>query len=225
MGVLVDATGLEGQAEGSLQSGAAHRLGGGGRALAGVAFGREKQGGMAMGFPLLAQVVERFYGQGHEAVTLALAGADMEEHPLRINVAHLQPQAFAQPQAAGIDGDQGHAMIKGVHALEDGAHLLGREHHRQFVVRIGPDQLDFGGPAAAQGFFPEELDGADGLGSGLAGHLFLALEEDEVLAELLGGDVLRGFSEVLGELADTGPVGLLGAVADRQEPEIIGEGF
>jgi hypothetical protein len=59
----------------------------------------------------------------------------------------------------------------------------------------------------------------------LAGHLFLALEEDEVLAELLGGDVLRGFSEVLGELADTGPVGLLGAVADRQEPEIIGEGF
>jgi hypothetical protein len=31
--------------------------------------------------------------------------------------------------------------------------------------------------------------------------------------------------EVLGELADEGPVGLLGAATDRQEPEVIGEGF
>jgi hypothetical protein len=45
------------------------------------------------------------------------------------------------------------------------------------------------------------------------------------LAQLLGGDVLGGFGEVLGELADAGPVGLLGALADRQEPEVIGEGF
>jgi len=65
----------------------------------------------------------------------------------------------------------------------------------------------------------------DGLGGGLAGDLFLALEEDEVLAELLGGDVLRRFIEMFGELADAGPVGLLGALADRQEPEIVGEGF
>ena len=178
-----------------------------------------------MGFPLLTQEEERLFGQGHVAVTLALASADMEEPALSINVAHLQSQAFAQAQAAGIDGDQGYAMVKGVRALEDGAHLLGREHHRQFIVRIGADQLDLGGPSAAQGFFPEELEGADGLGGGLAGDLFLALEEDEVLAELLGGDILGGFGEVLGELADASPVGLLGAVTDRQEPEVIGEGF
>jgi hypothetical protein len=174
---------------------------------------------------MMTQEEQRFFGQGHVAIPLALASADMEEPALRVNVAHRQSQAFAQPQAAGIEGDQGHAMIQGGHALEDGAHLLGREHHRQFVVWIGADQLDLGGPAAAQGFFPEELDGADGLGGGLAGDLFLALEEDEVLAELFGGDLLGGFGEVLGELADAGPVGRLGGVADRQEPEVIGEGF
>jgi len=92
-------------------------------------------------------------------------------------------------------------------------------------VRIGADQLDLGGPSAAQGFFPEELDGADGLGGSLAGDFFLALEEDEVLTELLGRDLFGGFDEMLGELADTSPVGLLGAVADGQEPEVIGEGF
>ena len=59
----------------------------------------------------------------------------------------------------------------------------------------------------------------------LPGHLFFALQEDEVLAELLGGDVLGGFMEVVGELPDAVPVGLLGALADGQELQVIGEGF
>jgi hypothetical protein len=41
--------------------------------------------------------------------------------------------------------------------------------------------------------------------------------------KFLGGDVFGSFGEMLGEFAHAGPVGLLGAVADR--PEIIGEGF
>ncbi len=225
VGVLVHAAGLEGQAEGALQGGAAHRLGGGGRAQAVVTSSRKEPDRVAMGLPELAQVVKGFFGQGHEAVTLALAGADMEEHPRSINVAHLEAQAFAQAQAAGVKGDQGHAMIQGVNLLEDLARLLGGQDDREFVVRVGADQLDLGWPGTAERFFPEELDGANGLGGGLAGDLFLALEEDEVLAELLGGDVLRRFIEMFGELADAGPVGLLGALADRQEPEIVGEGF
>jgi hypothetical protein len=59
----------------------------------------------------------------------------------------------------------------------------------------------------------------------LAGDLLFALEEDEVLAELLGGDALGGFVVVVGELAQAVPVGLLGALADGQELQVIGEGF
>lgn len=55
MGCLFDAAGFEGETEGALESGAAHRLGGRGSALTAVASGWEKQGGMLVGFPQLPQ--------------------------------------------------------------------------------------------------------------------------------------------------------------------------
>jgi hypothetical protein len=54
--------------------------------------------------------------------------------------------------------------------------------------------LQFLRPGPVEGFFPEQLDGADGLGAGLAGDLFVGLEMDAVLA-----DVLR--RESIGRLA------------------------
>jgi hypothetical protein len=50
------------------------------------------------------------------------------------------------------------------------------------------------------------------------------LEEDEVLTELLGCDSFGGFADVLGEQTDAVPVGLLGAVTDGEECEVLGEG-
>src|SRR5258708_39220603 len=55
MGGLLDAASLEGQAEGPLQGGAAHRLGRSRCTLPTVAFGGEEQGGMTVGLPWLAQ--------------------------------------------------------------------------------------------------------------------------------------------------------------------------
>jgi hypothetical protein len=69
-----------------------------------VAFGGEKQGGMAMGFPVLPQEVKRALGQGDVAVAMALATADVQEPAWAINVLDLKVQAFAQAQAAGING-------------------------------------------------------------------------------------------------------------------------
>jgi hypothetical protein len=85
--------------------------------------------------------------------------------------------------------------------------------------------LHFHGPGAAERFFPEDLEGADGLGAGLAGDLFVLLEVDAVLAELLGRDQVGGFVVVLAELAEAGVVGLFGAGTDGQELQVIGEGF
>jgi hypothetical protein len=62
-----------------------------------------------------------------------------------------------------------------------------------------------------EGFFPEELEGADGLGAGLAGDLFVGLEMNAVLADLLGADQLGRFAIELAELADTGVIGFFGA--------------
>jgi hypothetical protein len=225
VGVFFDAAGLKRQAEGALQSGAAHGLGGGGRALAGVAFGGEKQRGMMMRFPELAQEQERAFGQRDVTVAAALAAADVEEAALGVHVADLQAQPFAQAQAAGIDRGQGDAMIQGGDGGEDAADFGSGEDDGEFELGIGADQLEFVGPDALEGFLPEELEGANDLGGGLAGQLFFGLEVEAVLTELLGGDQVGGFVEVFAQLADAGVIGLLGAGADGQEGEVIGEGI
>jgi len=223
--LLFDAAGLEGQPEGPLQRGAAQRPGSGACALAAVPLGGEEQCGMAMRFPLLAQEQQRAFGQRDIAVLVALAAADVQEHAFRIDIADLEPHAFAQPQAAGIDGGQAHAVIQRGHQGQKAAHLVGGENDRQLELGVGAGQFHFGRPGTAQGFFPEELDGADGLSAGLPGYLFVLLEMDAVLAEVFGREPVGGFGVMLAELADTGVIGRFGARADRQELEVIGEGF
>jgi hypothetical protein len=114
-------------------------------------------------------------------------------------------------------------MIEGGHGGEDAAGLGGGEDDGKFELGIGADQIQFGGPGALEGFLPEQLEGADDLGAGLAGNLFDGLEMDAVLAELLGGDELGGFGTKLGELAEAGEIGLFGARGDGEEGEVVGE--
>ena len=58
---------------------------------------------MAMGLPLLAQKLQGALGQGNIAIPVALAAADVQEHAFGVDVAHPEAQAFAQPQAAGVN--------------------------------------------------------------------------------------------------------------------------
>ena len=117
-------------------------------------------------------------------------------------------------------------MIERWNAGEDFAHFAGRKDDREFELGIGAGQLQFVRPLAFESFFPEEFDGANGLGAGLAGGLLDGFEMNEVLADLFRGEqVRRSVIVELAELADTGVVSLFGARAERQELEIIGEGF
>jgi hypothetical protein len=51
-----------------------------------------------------AQEQERAHRQGHVAIlVVALAGADVQEHPSGVNVGDFQAQTFAQAQATGVD--------------------------------------------------------------------------------------------------------------------------
>lgn len=220
-----DTAGIEREAEGALEGGAAHGLGGGGGANVTVAFGREEERRMTVCFPLLAQQLQGALRQWHITVLVALAGADVQEHAFGVDVADLETQAFAQAQAAGVDGGQAHAVVEGRDGGQDAAHLIGREDDRQLGLRVGAGQVHFGGPGAAQGFFPEDFKGADGLGAGLASDFLVFLEMDAVLAEVFGRDQVGGFVVVLAELADAGVVGLLRAEADGQELEVVGERF
>lgn len=220
-----DAAGQEGEAKGPLQSGARHRLGGGGGALAAVALGREEQLRMAMSLPLLTQELKRALRHRNITIPIALAGAAVQQHALGINIAHLQAQSFPQAQAAGINGAQADAMIQGADAGEDAADFAGGKHDRQFELRIGAGQFQFVGPGALERFFPEQFDGADGLGAGLAGDFFTRLEMDAILADIFGREQVGRFGVKLTELAEAGVIGLFGAWADGQQLQVIGEGF
>jgi hypothetical protein len=225
VGLLGNATGLEREPEGALERGAAHRLGGGADTPAAVAFGGEKPRRMAVGFPLLPQQLERALRQGDVAVLIALAGPDMQEHATGIDIADLEAQPFAQAQATGVDGRQAHPMVQGGYGGKEAAHLVGRQNDRQLELRIGPDQLHLVRPGAAQGLFPENLDRADGLGAGLAGHLLVFLEVDAILAEVFGAEQIGGFTVELAQLAQACVISLLSAWTDGQQLEIIGERF
>jgi len=222
-GVLLDAAGIEGQAEGALECGAAHRLGGGAGALATVALGGEQQLGMAMGTPQLAEQIQGALRQRNEAVAVSFATADVKEHPTRIDVGHVEVEGFAQAQAAGIDGAQSDAVVESGHRCENTADLLGGEDHRQPGLGGGAGEGEFGRPGALEGLFPEQLDGAEGLRGGGTGETTLGLEVDEVLTQVLGLKPIRGATEVLGQLAQTGPVGALAAGLEGQEREVVGE--
>ena len=115
-------------------------------------------------------------------------------------------------------------MIQGGDGGQDAAHFRGREDDGQFELGIGASQLQFVRPGAAEGFFPEQFEGADGLGAGLAGDLFMGLEVDAILAEVFGREQVGGFAVELADLAHAGVIGLLGARADGQEFEVVGEG-
>jgi hypothetical protein len=96
---LLDGAGLQREPEGPLQRGVTHRFGGRSGALTTVAFAGKEQRGMTMSFPELAQEQERAPGQRDIPIVVALAGADVQEHALGIDVADLQPKPLAQAQA------------------------------------------------------------------------------------------------------------------------------
>lgn len=225
VGLFGDATGREGKPEGSLQGGAAHWFGGSARAQATVPLGGKEQERMAVRFPLLAQEQERAPGQRDVAILIALAGADVQEHALGIDIADLEPESFTQAQSAGVNGDETDPMIQGRNRRQHPAHFGGGKYDREFKLGIGARQFQFVRPGTVEGFFPEQLDGADGLGAGLAGDPLVRLQMDAILPDIFGREQVRRFGVKLAELAETGVVGLFGARADGQEFQIIGERF
>jgi hypothetical protein len=149
----------------------------------------------------------------------------VQEHSSGINVGHLQVQTFTQTQSAGVEGGEGDPLVQGGDTAEDLANLLGGEDHGQFESRLSANQFQFRRPNPPQAFLPKEFDGAKGLGGSLAGDFLDALEMDEILAQLLGRDQVWSRLEILGPLANTGEVSLLGARGNRQELQIVGEGI
>ena len=67
-----------------------------------------------VGLPKPAQDIQGDLGQGHKAVSVAFGVANMHPVAHRINVGHLQSQAFREAQAHAVKGEIEHPVAQGV---------------------------------------------------------------------------------------------------------------
>lgn len=115
-------------------------------------------------------------------------------------------------------------MVQSGDRGQNAANLRGGEDDGEFGLGIGPDQFDFMRPGALEGFLPEHLDGAQGLGARLTGDFLVVFEMDEVLTDFLDGDPLRRPVVKLRQMTHAGQIRVLGARLDGQKLQVIGEG-
>jgi hypothetical protein len=77
-------------------------------------------------------------------------------------------------------------MIQCGNQGQDAARFRCGENDRELELGIGAGQFQLARPDPLERLFPKDLDGADGLGGGLAGDFLYGLEMDAILANLLG---------------------------------------
>jgi hypothetical protein len=180
--------------------------------------GEEPVGG-AVGLPVFAQQHQGALGDRDDAIAAAFA-ADMEHLAFPIDVGGSELCSLAQPQAAGVDGDEADSIYGDADPGEDLMDFLpGQDHRKPGLTRWASDIEDT--PLLLECLLVEELDAAERHGDGAALELPLVFEIEEVAAELLFIDEVGGSREVLRELADAGYVGFLGSFGVASKLEVV----
>ncbi len=108
----------------------------------------------------------------------------MQQLPLAVHVANLQPDRLSQTQTAGIDESQHGAVAQQRHVTEDLGDFLDGQDDRQRVVQRRPKDPGER-PRALERALPEELDGAERDGERLARPPALVHRPEHVGANLL----------------------------------------
>ena len=103
---------------------------------------------------------------------------------------------------------------------DEPSHLIDREHVGESLLLPDAEPLE-GRPVAGRGVGIEELDAAVGDAQRAGGELLVVLEVEEVVADLLLAEPVGRGVEVVGELPDGAEVGLLGALAQAGELEVL----
>lgn len=137
--------------------------------------------------------------------------ADVKEHAVAVDVADLEVETFAEPEAAGVEGGEEDLMARKLDVIEQESGFLTGENDREFEMGSGLNDSQLVRPFPTKSQLPEDFDGAEGLVGGGVSELFDRLEVNEVSLNLLEGEEIGSAVEVFAELTDTSQIGLLGA--------------
>ena len=165
-------------AEGPLDAGALHGPVGERGLVVIAAGGGEEPDGMAMRDPVLAEGLQRARRQGDVAVLGPLAAMDVDHHPRAVDVADLEVQPFAEPEAQRVDGPEIGAVVGRADGGDEPTDLVDGEDVGECLLPADAESLE-GGPVAGRGVGVEELDAAVGDAEGGGGEVAVVLEVEE----------------------------------------------
>ena len=206
---------------GALRAAAIHVGGGGADEIQGAGGIGEQQTGMLVLAPEPAQGAVGAIRQGHEAVLVALAAANVDLMLCGIDIAHFKGQGLAQAQAHGIGGEDKDAIAQLASGGNDAGDLIGGEDIGQGLdlgrfddVEPGPIELEDVLPKEAQAI-ALNLHGAPGMGIDQGGKVQFQLFDAELIGETI---------EVRGQASHGAGVAIDGGLAiavQFQQPQVM----
>ena len=122
-----------------------------------------------MGDPVLAEGFERAGRQWDEAVLGPLAAMDVDHHPRAVDVADLEVQPLAEPQAQRVDGPEIGAVVGRADGGDEPTDLVDGEDVGEPLLPADAEAFE-GRPVAGGGVGIEELDAAVGDAEGSGGE-------------------------------------------------------
>jgi hypothetical protein len=170
--------------------------------------------------PRIAELPQQQGRQGHQAVLVSLGGADVQEHPLAVDVGDVQGDGFGDTPSGGVGGLQQEPVAWVGDGLEEPRHLVaaedGGDGFGHFAVGAPGDAI-----GSLQGDGVEEAECGDGVVESAPG-VQLPEEVQLVLSEVRGVELLGRLLEMLGEAChgrEVGSDGWAWVVADAEVVE------
>jgi hypothetical protein len=147
---------------------------------------------------------------------------DVDHHPGAVDVADLEVEALAESEAERVDGPEVGAVVGRADGGDEPSDLLDGEDIGEAFLPGDAEAFE-GGPVSRCGVRIEELDAAVSDAEGSGGEVAVVLEVEEVVADLLFGESVGRSVEVIGEHPDGAEVGVLSALAQAGELEVVGQ--
>jgi hypothetical protein len=148
--------------------------------------------------PVLPQRLSQLGAEGHVAVPLAFALADMDQHQFFIDVAGFQLHQFSASHARGVEGHQHGAIQQVGGGLDEPGDFFRTQHRGQTKRDFGErDVLQHIG--ALERLHEEKTERGGALRHGVAGQFPHAKQVSLKLPDLFGTEFVRGAVKVLSE--------------------------
>ncbi len=120
----------------------------------------------------------------------------MDDHPLAVNIPHLQVDPLLQPQPTAVYRAQAHLVAHDLHAGQEQTHLIDGEDDRQLFLARRTHHLN-GRPLPLQGIHVEKLGLAQDHRQRAGRDTFLVEQVEKVGAQFCFGNLIGGFMIVL----------------------------